>query len=46
VIHRHHSTIQARLEHARATLGFPLDTPEGRFRLYLALVLRRLRDND
>jgi hypothetical protein len=44
-IHRHHSTIQARLEHARATLGFPLDTPEGRFRLYLALVLRRLRDN-
>jgi hypothetical protein len=45
-IHRHHSTIQARLEHARDTLGFPLDTPEGRFRLYLALVLRRLRDND
>jgi hypothetical protein len=44
-IHRHHSTIQSRLEHARDTLGFPLDTPEGRFRLYLTLVLRRLRDN-
>lgn len=44
-IHRHHSTIQARLDHARAILGFALDTPEGRFRLYLAIVLRRLRDN-
>jgi hypothetical protein len=45
VIHRHHSTIPARLEHAQAVLGFPLDTPDGRFRLRLALDLRRLRDN-
>jgi hypothetical protein len=45
VVHRHHSTIPGRLEHAEAALGFPLDTPEGRFRLHLALVLRRLRDN-
>jgi PucR C-terminal helix-turn-helix domain len=44
-IHRHHSTVPARLEHARAVLGFRPDTPEGRFRLYLALQLRRLRDN-
>lgn len=44
-IHRHHSTILARVEHARATLGFALDTPDSRFRLYLAIVLRRLRDN-
>jgi hypothetical protein len=44
-IHRHHSTLAVRLDHAQTTLGFPLDTPEGRFRLHLALVLRQLRDN-
>ncbi|MET0136027.1 MAG: helix-turn-helix domain-containing protein [Kibdelosporangium sp.] len=44
-IHRHHSTIPPRLEHAQAVLDFALDTPNGRFRLHLALVLRRLRDN-
>lgn len=45
VVHRHHSTVPARLAHAGSALGFPLDTPSGRFRLHLALVLRRLRDN-
>jgi hypothetical protein len=45
LIHRHHSTIAARLEHAQAILGFPLDTPDGRFRLRVALVLRQLRDH-
>lgn len=44
-IHRHHSTVPARLDHARAVLGFRPETPEGRFRLYLAILLRRLRDN-
>jgi hypothetical protein len=44
-IHRHHSTLAVRLEHAQTTLGFPLDTPDGRFRLRLALVLRQLRDS-
>jgi hypothetical protein len=45
MVHRHHSSIAARLEHAQAVLGFPIDTPDGRFRLHLALILRRLRDN-
>ena len=44
-IHRHHSSLAARLTHAEETLGFPLDTPDGRFRLRLALVLRQLRDS-
>jgi DNA-binding PucR family transcriptional regulator len=44
-IHRHHSSLSARLEHAQQTLGFPLDTQDGRFRLRLALVLRQLRDS-
>ncbi|CAM3388821.1 helix-turn-helix domain-containing protein [Kibdelosporangium persicum] len=44
-VHRHHSTIPARIAQAETALGFPLDTPDGRFRLNLALVLRRLRDN-
>jgi DNA-binding PucR family transcriptional regulator len=44
-IHRHHSSLPARLEHAQQTLGFPLDTQDGRFRLRLALVLRQLRDS-
>lgn len=45
MVHRHHSSIAARLDHAQAALGFPIDTPDGRFRLHLALILRRLRDN-
>jgi hypothetical protein len=44
-LHRHHSTVPARLAHAESVLGFPLDAPAGRFRLHVALVLRRLRDN-
>ncbi|NBH03826.1 helix-turn-helix domain-containing protein, partial [Amycolatopsis sp. SID8362] len=45
VLHRHHSTMPARLARAEAVLGFDVDTPSGRFRLHLALMLRRLRDN-
>ncbi|MCR6483973.1 helix-turn-helix domain-containing protein [Amycolatopsis sp. OK19-0408] len=44
-VHRHHSTMPARLARAEAVLGFDVDTPAGRFRLHLALMLRRLRDN-
>jgi DNA-binding PucR family transcriptional regulator len=35
----------ARLARAEAVLGFDVDSPAGRFRLHLALLLRRLRDN-
>lgn len=45
LLHRHHSTMATKLEHAAAILGFPLDTPAGRFRLRLALDLRQLRDH-
>ncbi|MEQ0560164.1 helix-turn-helix domain-containing protein [Amycolatopsis sp. NEAU-NG30] len=45
VLHRHHSTMPARLARAEAVLGFDVDSPGGRFRLHLALMLRRLRDN-
>ncbi|WP_434443305.1 helix-turn-helix domain-containing protein [Lentzea sp. E54] len=45
VLHRHHSTMTARLTRAEAVLGFGLDEAPGRFRLHLALMLRRLRDN-
>jgi hypothetical protein len=45
-LHRHHSTLPARLAHAESVLGFPLEAPADRFRLHLALVLRRLRDNE
>lgn len=44
-LHRHHSTMPARLARAEAVLGFEVDSPAGRFRLQLALMLRRLRDN-
>ncbi|MCE7001699.1 helix-turn-helix domain-containing protein [Kibdelosporangium philippinense] len=44
-VHRHHSTIPARIAQAEPALGFPIDTPSGRFRLQLALILRHLRDN-
>jgi sugar diacid utilization regulator len=44
-LHRHHSTMPARLAHAESVLGFALDAPADRFRLRLALLLRRLRDN-
>lgn len=45
VLHRHHSTMPARLARAEAVLGFEVDSPAGRFRLHLALMARRLRDN-
>lgn len=45
VLHRHHSTMPARLSRAEAILGFEVDSPAGRFRLHLALMLKRLRDN-
>lgn len=45
VLHRHHSTMPARLARAEAVLGFEVDSPAGRFRLHLALMLGRLRDN-
>lgn len=44
-LHRHHSTMTARLARAESMLGFELDSASGRFRLHLALMLRRLRDN-
>ncbi|WP_163510775.1 helix-turn-helix domain-containing protein [Fodinicola acaciae] len=43
-VFRHHSTVAARLAHAESVLGFAVDTPAGRSRLHLALLLRRLRD--
>ncbi|MGW6443083.1 helix-turn-helix domain-containing protein [Lentzea sp. NPDC055074] len=42
VLHRHHSTMTARLARAEAALGFELDSASGRFRLHLALMMRRL----
>ncbi|MFG1647497.1 helix-turn-helix domain-containing protein [Amycolatopsis sp. NPDC049252] len=44
VLHRHHSTMPARLARAGSVLGFDVDSPTGRLRLHLALMLRRLRD--
>ncbi|MDX8142370.1 helix-turn-helix domain-containing protein [Lentzea sp. BCCO 10_0061] len=44
VLHRHHSTMTVRLARAESVLGFELDSA-GRFRLHLALMLRRLRDD-
>jgi hypothetical protein len=39
----HHSTLQERIAHAERLLGWPIREPHGRHRLYLALMLRRLR---
>jgi hypothetical protein len=44
-LHRHHSTMTVRLARAESKLGFELDSASGRFRLHLALMLRRLRDH-
>ncbi|MFE6617726.1 helix-turn-helix domain-containing protein [Streptomyces sp. NPDC057740] len=41
-INVHHSTLQERLTHAEHLLGWPLRTPQGRFRLGLALAMRHL----
>ncbi|ULR54970.1 helix-turn-helix domain-containing protein [Streptomyces deccanensis] len=38
----HHSTLQDRLIHAEALLGWPVRTPQGRLRLQLALTMRHL----
>ncbi|MEU6372521.1 helix-turn-helix domain-containing protein [Streptomyces sp. NPDC046909] len=38
----HHSTLQDRLVHAEHLLGWPVRTPQGRFRLQLALTMRHL----
>jgi hypothetical protein len=38
----HHSTLQDRIIHAERLLGWPVREPQGRLRLHLALVLRRL----
>ncbi|MFI9381475.1 helix-turn-helix domain-containing protein [Kutzneria sp. NPDC052558] len=45
LIHRHHSSMAGRLARAGAALGFDVSSPSGRFRLTLALGLRRLRDS-
>lgn len=39
----HHSTAQERAARASRALGWDIDAPEGRLRLQLALVVRRLR---
>ncbi|WP_405593510.1 helix-turn-helix domain-containing protein [Streptomyces sp. NBC_01092] len=41
-INLHHSTLQERLAQAEHLLGWPLRTPQGRFRLGLALAMRHL----
>ncbi|MES5817646.1 helix-turn-helix domain-containing protein [Streptomyces sp. RG80] len=41
-INVHHSTLQDRLVHAEHLLGWPVRTPQGRFRLQLALTMRHL----
>lgn len=41
-INVHHSTLQDRLTHAETLLGRPVRTPQGRFRLQLALMMRLL----
>lgn len=38
----HHSTLQDRLTHAEHLLGWPVRTPQGRFRLQVALTMRHL----
>ncbi|MCF3129637.1 helix-turn-helix domain-containing protein [Streptomyces olivochromogenes] len=38
----HHSTLQDRLTHAEHLLGWPVRSPQGRFRLQLALAMRHL----
>ena len=42
VLHVHHSTLQERIAHAERMLGWSIGDPAGRFRLNLALALRRL----
>lgn len=42
-LHVHHSTVHDRVARAERLLGWTVTTPDGRLRLQLALVLRRLR---
>ncbi|MFD9895793.1 PucR family transcriptional regulator [Amycolatopsis sp. NPDC059027] len=42
VLHRHHSSVAARLAHVEDALGWRLDEPDDRFRARLALLARRL----
>ncbi|MER6266749.1 helix-turn-helix domain-containing protein [Streptomyces sp900105755] len=44
-INVHHSTLQDRLTHAEHLLGWPVRTPQGRFRLQLALTMHHLMDS-
>ena len=41
-INVHHSTLQARIAHAEALLGWSLHTPHGLLRLHIALILRHV----
>lgn len=41
-LHVHHSTLQERIAHAERMLGWSFGDPSGRFRLQIALALRRL----
>ncbi|MFD4503625.1 helix-turn-helix domain-containing protein [Streptomyces sp. NPDC058457] len=43
-INVHHSTLQDRLTHAEHLLGWSVRTPQGRFRLQLALTMRHLME--
>lgn len=44
-LHLHHNSVAVRVTRAEAALGYGLGETVGRFRLALALALRRLRDN-
>ncbi|MFG3530998.1 helix-turn-helix domain-containing protein [Streptomyces sp. NPDC047917] len=44
-LHLHHNSVAVRVARAEAALGYGLGETVGRFRLALALALRRLRDN-
>jgi sugar diacid utilization regulator len=41
-LHLHHSSVAARLAHVEQAMGWRLDSPDGQFRVRLALLARRL----
>ncbi len=45
-LHRHHSSVAARLAHVEDAVGWSLDDPAGRFRARLALAARRLANSE
>ncbi|HWH97968.1 MAG TPA: helix-turn-helix domain-containing protein [Pseudolysinimonas sp.] len=45
-LHLHHSTMQQRLQQAEKSLGWPLNSATGRFRLQLAMSLRLIQRDD